>query len=56
MEWIFGFLGVHVTAMLLMSWRKSNNIFGAYMTSLLLWSFILVVGKAWVVKAYEYLS
>lgn len=50
MQLLFMFLAVHFTAMLLMSWRKSNNIFGAYMTSGLIWSFLAVLGKAWLVK------
>ena len=50
--WVVGFLVLHFTALGLCKWRRSDNIFGGYVTAFLLWFF----GGGAVLRIIEYLT
>jgi len=50
MEIGLGFVALHITALILMSWFKSNNIIGGYINAALLWGFLIIAFRVWLPK------
>lgn len=48
MPFILGFLLIHFTAVIIMSYRKTDNLFGCYVVAWLVWLLFYPVGRVWI--------
>lgn len=46
------FIVVNITAITIMTWRKTNNIFGAYVAAGLIWAMGVPILQGWYAKLF----